>query len=161
MNHYTATDLHKLSVSATDARKRIRLLAVSHFLDGKNRAEIARMLKVSRRSVNDWVTNYLKSGLAGLEAKKSPGRASYLNKEQKAQLSRYITQCSQSEQGGRLIAKDIRQYIADNFDQHYHLCAIYKLLETLNFSWITSRSRHPKQSEQTQEAFKKTGTRSD
>jgi transposase len=156
LNHYTAAELHKLSVSTTDARKRIRLLALSHFLDGKNRAEISRMLKVSRRSVNDWVANYLKDGLSGLEAKKSPGRASYLDHAQKAKLSHYITQCSQSEKGGRLIAKDIQQYILKEFGKKYHLCAIYKLLETLNFSWITSRSRHPKQSQEIQDAFKKT-----
>ncbi|WP_424416711.1 helix-turn-helix domain-containing protein [Oceanisphaera sp.] len=37
---------------------RLRLLAVSHFVDGKNRTQIAAFLKVSRNSVNNWVKSY-------------------------------------------------------------------------------------------------------
>ncbi|WP_435277206.1 helix-turn-helix domain-containing protein [Psychrobium sp. nBUS_13] len=32
---------------------------------------------------------------------------------------------------------------------------MYRLLHQLGFSWITSRSRHPKQSDEVQETFKK------
>ena len=35
-----------------NGRLRIRLLAVSHFIDGKNRTEIAKFLKISSTSVN-------------------------------------------------------------------------------------------------------------
>jgi DNA-binding transcriptional regulator LsrR (DeoR family) len=45
--------ISQLAHSEKDARKRIRLLAISHFIDGKNRTDIAKILKVSRRSVND------------------------------------------------------------------------------------------------------------
>ena len=36
----------------------------------------------------------------------------------------------------------------------YELSNVYRLLRELGFSWITSRSRHPKQDGQVQEAFK-------
>jgi putative transposase len=43
-------DFQKLIQSTSNARMRIRLLAVSHFSDGKSRTEIAKFLKVSRVS---------------------------------------------------------------------------------------------------------------
>ncbi|MFT6992944.1 MAG: DNA-binding NarL/FixJ family response regulator [Paraglaciecola sp.] len=54
----TSQHLLALSRAESNARKRIRLLAIFHFLEGKNRTEIALSLKVSRRSVNTWVSNY-------------------------------------------------------------------------------------------------------
>ena len=48
-------NLAELINAETNARQRLKLLAVSHFLEGKNRTEIADFLKVSRRSVNIWI----------------------------------------------------------------------------------------------------------
>ena len=152
------TSQHLLSLSRAEpnARKRLRLLAVSHFVDGKNRTEIAHMLKVSRRSVNCWVTAYLSLGVLGLEAKKAKGRDYYLSQKQRLQLSDYIKSQSLNTKGGRLTGQNIRTYISENYQVDYHPNAIYKLLHGLGFSWITSRSRHPKQSQEAQDEFKKT-----
>jgi transposase len=148
-------DLLKRSKAESNKRKAIRLLALSHFYDGKNRAEIARYLKVSRRSVNDWVSAYLEHGVTGLESKKPPGRSSYLTSIEKEKLSQYIVECSSSTGGGRLTGECIRQYIKREFGVTYHLNSVYKLLKTLGFTWQTSRSRHPKQCLETQNEFKK------
>lgn len=64
---------------------------------------------------------------------------------------------SESGQRSRLTGADITDYIKKTFDIEYHPGSVYKLLHRLGFSWITSRSRHPKQSQQKQEDFKKTG----
>lgn len=152
----TSQHLLALSRAETNARKRLRLLAISHFLEGKNRTQIALNLKVSRRSVNTWVSNYLSNGVAGLEAKKAPGRACPLSIEQRVLLFNYIDKQSRSNKGGRLTGEVIRLYIADEFQINYHPNAIYKLLHLLGFSWITSRSKHPKQSQEAQDEFKKT-----
>ncbi|WP_404936157.1 helix-turn-helix domain-containing protein, partial [Pseudoalteromonas sp. SR41-6] len=53
------------------------------------------------------------------------------------------------------MGEDIAQYIYDQFNIRYHTDHIYKLLKKRGFSWITSRSKHPKQSKESQEAFKK------
>lgn len=155
MNNLAAPELTVLSRAETDPRKRIRLLAVAHFLDGHSRYEIARMLKVARRSVNTWISAYLCTGIDGLEAKKAKGRTSYLSEKQKQQLVKYIEKQSQSETGGRLTGEDIHRYILESFNVQYHPNSIYLLLKQLNISWITSRSRHPKQSQAMQDAFKK------
>ena len=38
-------DFPKLIRATSDARMRLRLLAISHFVDGKNRTQIAKFLK--------------------------------------------------------------------------------------------------------------------
>ena len=81
-----AHNLAKLISSTNNARMRLRLLAVSHFLDGKSRTQIALFLKVSRTSVNKWIHAYLHNGVDGLKEKKHPGRPKSLNNTQLAQL---------------------------------------------------------------------------
>ena len=41
---------------------RMRLLAVANLKVGKNQADVARTLNVSKKMVNDWVANYFKGG---------------------------------------------------------------------------------------------------
>jgi transposase len=79
-----------LSKQENNANKKIRLLAVATFLQIKNRSEVARRLNVSRRSVNDWVSNYLNQGLAGLEDKPRLGKKSRLTPKQKEQVCQFI-----------------------------------------------------------------------
>ena len=107
-------DFLALAKAETNARKRMRFLALAHFQEGHSRTDIARFLKVSRTSVNKWVSNFL-----------------------------------------RLQGTDIQTYIEREFCVAYELSNVYRLLRELGFSWITSRSRHPKQDGQVQEAFKK------
>ncbi|MCP4991595.1 MAG: winged helix-turn-helix domain-containing protein, partial [Colwellia sp.] len=57
--------------------------------------------------------------------------------------------------GGRLNGHDFANYIDDKFDVRYTVQNVYLLLHQLNFSWITSRSKPPKQSEEKQKDFKK------
>ena len=52
-------DFPSLIHSISNARLRMRYLAVSHFVDGKSRTKIAKYLKVSRVSVNKWVKEYV------------------------------------------------------------------------------------------------------
>ncbi|QFU24040.1 IS630 family transposase [Shewanella sp. YLB-09] len=155
LKNYTAEEILALSRAEKDPRKRIRLLAVSLFLEGHNRTEVTKRLKVARASVNAWVSKYLTYGLKGLDAKRNKGRDSYLTTKQKQQLIEYIEAQSMRTSGGRLTGDAILKYIQLQFNVDYHPNAIYKLLDTLNFSWITSRSMHPKQSAEAQMAFKK------
>ncbi|MEZ8107327.1 winged helix-turn-helix domain-containing protein [Vibrio cortegadensis] len=60
-----------------------------------------------------------------------------------------------NESSGRLQARDIGLYIESHFDTSYKKSALYQLLHDIGLSWITTRSKHPKQSVEAQEAFKK------
>lgn len=154
-------DFPKLIRATSDARMRLRLLAISHFIDGKNRTQIAKFLKVSRGSVNNWVKSYLDFGIEGLVEKQHTGRPSQLTEEQLSQLKRYIASNAIKPAGGRLQGADIIEYIQEEFDQLYSLSGVYKILRKLDLVWITTRSKHPKQSLKAQDAFKKIPQRND
>jgi transposase len=109
------TDFVQLARREPSARKRIRLLALAHFKEGKNRAAIARILKVSRASVNKWVADFLRNGLEGLKDSFSPGRPPSLSQSQLQQLVDFVETRSFSEQGGRLTGANINLYIHTEF----------------------------------------------
>ncbi|WP_418357942.1 IS630 family transposase [Shewanella basaltis] len=155
MKQHTSFELIRLSKQTADARMRLRLLAVAHFLDGANRTQVAAMTKISRRIVNQWISNYLSQGLSGLESKKSSGRPPRLTDEQAKQLTLMLTEAAKSETGGRLTGQDIQGYILSEFGISFHLNHVYKILRKLGFSWLYSRSKHPKQNVEVMEAFKK------
>ena len=72
----------KLSKQTKDPRKKVRMLALAHFFEGKSRYQIAEYLKVSRTSVNKWVKDYLDHGLEGLEELPRSGRPCKLDDTQ-------------------------------------------------------------------------------
>ncbi len=148
-------DLQSLINSTSNARLRLRYLAISHFQEGRSRTEIAKYLKVSRGSVNKWVKAYLDNGLEVLKEKPHTGRPYRLTLEQRQQLKDYVLDNAVKPKGGRLQGKDIALYIEKTFGVTYQKSALYQLLHNIGLSWITTRSKHPKQSEEAQEAFKK------
>ncbi len=149
-------DFSTLAKKETNARMRLRLLALAHFKEGKSRYQIADYIRVSRSSVNRWVSDFLAHGLDGLVEPPRSGRPNKLNQTQLTQLSVYIEKQAIKPAGGRLQAADVHHYIKEQFDVDYKQANVYRLMHQLGFSWITSRSKHPKQSEEAQEDFKKT-----
>lgn len=133
----------------------MRYHALLHFTEDHSRTSIASILKVSRTSVNRWITADLTQGLSGLDDTPNPGRPATLYIAQQAKLKAFIQHQSLSEQGGRLMAKEVGLFIQSEFGVPFKQANIYRLLHQLGFSWMTTHSRHPKQFEATQEAFKK------
>ena len=155
MSPFDRIDFKSLIAKETNGRMRVRLMALSHIKEGANNSQTARNLHISRRIVNDWVKRFYAQGLEGLKEKPRSGRPSRLNEAQLAQLSEYIRNNSIKESGGRLNAQALVNYISQEFKLNYGISNVYRLLHQLGFSWITSRSRHPKQSIEIQENFKK------
>jgi len=139
----------------TNGRMRVRLLALSHIKDGASHTKAAEYLKVSRRIVNDWVRKFNAEGLEGLKEKSRTGRPCALSDDQLKELKSYVLARSIKETGGRITAQSLVDYIQEKFQVEYGIHNIYRLLHQLNFSWITSRSKHPKKCEEVQEGFKK------
>ncbi len=161
MHQLETTDFKSLARHEKNAQKRVRLLALAHFKDGMNRTEISKAIKVSRTSVNKWVADFLSQGLDGLSATPQSGRPPLLSTEQLQQVADLIDQRANSEHGGRLKGADINEFIEQQFGVVYEPSHIYRLLKKMGFSWITSRSKHPKQSLEAQESFKKLPTVND
>ena len=155
MKNLKSSDFLKLARQHKSSQMKMRLLALAHFPDGQSRTTIAKFLKVSRTSVNKWISAYLNAGIEALNEKPRPGRPHFLTDTQQTELCQFIEERSHSTAGGRLTGYDIQSYISDNFAIEYHSDYVYILLRKLGFSWKTSRSRHPKQSLDAQEDFKK------
>ena len=155
MTAFEPLDLKKTIANENNGRMRIRLIAMSHINDGLSRTQTAKYLKVSRRSVNKWRISFLSHGIDGLKEKPRSGRPSKLSDAQVEQLKKHVEAESIKPEGGRLMGKDLIDYIKTEFSIDFKLSNIYRLLHQYGFSWITSRSKHPKQSDVIQEKFKK------
>lgn len=138
-----------------NASLKLRYMAIRKFNEGNSRVKISKTLNVSRRLVNEWVAMYLEGGFDALALKKATGAPSKLTTCQKQQLKEYVIDNAIKKKGGRLMGPDIQKYIQNTFNVKYQIRNIYRLMKELNLSWITSRSMHPKQSQEVQEEFKK------
>ncbi|EIZ1007527.1 helix-turn-helix domain-containing protein [Vibrio vulnificus] len=73
MDSLNSIDFKKLASQQKSIQMKMRLLALAHFKDGHSRTQIAKFLKVSRASVNQWVQTFLEEGLEGLQEKPRTG----------------------------------------------------------------------------------------
>ncbi|WP_299804691.1 helix-turn-helix domain-containing protein [uncultured Shewanella sp.] len=121
--------LAKLIRKEKNARMKLKLLAVLHFQDGKSRYQIADFLKVSRTSVNRWISLYLSSGLEGLKDKPHRGRPSTLNQDQLVQLKNYIKNKRHHGEKVKLTGGDVQLYIEKQFGVKYEISSVYKLID--------------------------------
>ncbi|WP_076411307.1 helix-turn-helix domain-containing protein [Shewanella sp. UCD-KL12] len=129
-----APDFMKLIRQEKNARMRLKLLALLHFHEGKSRYQISDYLKVSRTSVNKWVSSYLSQGLEGLKDKKHSGRPAALTEEQLKQLSIFIKHRTSSCDKDKLHGSEIQNYILDNFGVSYEISNIYRIIERLGYA---------------------------
>jgi transposase len=148
-------DFKSLAKRTKDHRLKLRLLTLSHFKNNKSRYQIAEYLQVSRTSVNKWISLFLNGGLDALQSKKSPGRPCRYTEEQQSQIYDYVMNYQNNAKGGRLTAEMLHRYIEQEMKLTYHPNTTYKILKKLGFSWITSRSKHPKYDEEKVKEFKK------
>ena len=110
----------------------------------------------SVNTIKDWVHLFCEGGLeALLSIRSGRGRKSKLSQDQDSELKQLLSQKHESLNGGRLRGYDIRNIIEEEFGVKYALRGVYHLLHRLKYSWITSRSIHPKADPQAQEDFKK------
>ncbi|WP_163922640.1 helix-turn-helix domain-containing protein [Photobacterium sp. Alg240-V54] len=100
MDSLDNTDFKKLARQQKTTQMKMRLLALEHFKKGKSRTQIAKYLKVSRTSVNKWVSVFLEEDLEGLQEKPRSGRPTFLTPKQREQLSNYIKLKAQDSSGG-------------------------------------------------------------
>lgn len=139
-------NITELSIPYTNnASLKLRYLAVQKFHEGHSRASIAKMLNVSRRLVNEWVTKYLSGGFDALALKLATGQPSRLSNDQKTQLKEHVVDHAVKAQGGRLTGKNIQKYVQETFGVNYCVSNIYRLMKELDLVWITSPSKHPGQ----------------
>ncbi len=67
-------NISEISIPYTNnASLKLRYLAVQKFHEGHSRTAIAKIINVSRRLVNEWISKYLSGGFDALALKKATG----------------------------------------------------------------------------------------
>jgi transposase len=159
------SDLSKLRQWVRDEanakqRDRIRsVLIAAEGMDGRElrRDEIAWAVGRSRQFVDEWVKRYRTGGLEALRPRKQTGRPSLLTAREKEQLKEALDAGPQEGVDPRAVffGQDVRELIRRRFNKLYSPSGVYNLLETLGYSWLCPRPRHPKGDPAAQDAFKK------
>ena len=158
---YSAAELRRLAATTKNANQSRRLLSIAAALDGMNRTEAARIGGMDRQTLRDWVHRFNERGPEGLKDTWSKGNPPRLSPEQQADLAQVVETGPDRAVHGvvRWRRVDLQRLIAARFGVAYHERTIGKILNSLGFSHISARPRHPAQDGQTVAAFKKTSRR--
>ena len=152
---HTAVDLRRCAAGSVDASVARRLLALAMVLDGRKRADAARLAGMDRQTLCDWVHRYNADGLAGLGDRHGGGAPSRLSPEQEAEVAGWIRTGPDVEVDGvvRWRCVDIQARIAREWGVALHERSIGKLLHRLRFARVSTRPRHPKADAAAQVSF--------
>jgi transposase len=142
---------------AETARAAARMYAIANALEGKNRAEAARLAGMDRQALRDAVVRYNAEGLDGLSDRDRPGRPRHLSKQQEIRLTKLILRGPDPEKDGisAYTLEDLARIAKKRFGATYHPTSMSRVLRRLGFSRQKARPSHPKKNPASQEAFKK------
>lgn len=140
----------------SNARLKIKYLALSYLKEGKPLMEVSNLIYVGYSTIATWVFKLQTNGLTGLQNKARSGRTKKLSKDNLPAFKKDVLELQEQRIGGRVIAKDIQKHLAEKYGCDCCLATVYNLLAEVNLVWITGRSSHPKRDEAAQSEFKKT-----
>ena len=149
-------DFVALSKQSRDAKEKQRLLILANLQDGKKQADIADMLKISLPTVKRTLRRFKDSGVDDLRDRSRSGAPTKLPPSEYIAFKKHILKFQDELPGGCLTGYDVLNVLEEQWGVKCSLSTAYNLMHALNLSWISCRSRHPKQDEKVQEAFKKT-----
>ncbi|WP_340124250.1 helix-turn-helix domain-containing protein [Methylobacter svalbardensis] len=149
-------DFHALSRKEKHSRTRIRWLGMAHLQEGREYHEVAKFLYVSEETVQKWVKRFKAFGLEGLKESPRSGAKRKLEGSQEFDFKKAVIDLQENRSGGRITGHDIQILLEEQFQVKCCLNSAYNLLSRLDLVWITVRSKHPQQSQEKQDAFKKT-----
>src|SRR5215212_10059648 len=86
----TPEALRRRARQEANRRAALRMLAIAGALEGRSRAEAARLAGMERQALRDAVVRYNAEGLAGLHDRPRPGRPARLDGRQKAALKQVV-----------------------------------------------------------------------
>lgn len=140
-------------------RNRIRLLAMYHIQLGKSFKEISAIVSAHWKTVQSWLRRFRNSGFEGLFESQRSGAPRKLNTVQESALCDKINILSGSKTGGYITGKELHKMLLEEYGAKCALRTVYNTIHRIGFSWITSRSMHPKSNQETQNTYKKTSLR--
>jgi transposase len=140
-------------------RNRIRLLAMHHLQLGKSLQVVSGIVKSHWKTVQSWLRRFRDTGFEGLFESKRSGAPRKLNIVQESALCDKINILSESKTGGYITGKELHKMLREEHGAKCALRTVYNTIHRIGFSWITSRSMHPKSNQEAQNTYKKTSPR--
>lgn len=156
--NFAQYDFIGMARKESNSKNRVRLLAMASIQDGKTLERISEVLKVHWKTIQSWLRNFRNFGLEGLYVKTTKARQSKLTKDIADWVVNFITFLNNCDTGGHITGKQLQKILYEQFALRCCLKSVYNLLHKLKFSWISSRSKHPKSDEEAQEQYKKFST---
>jgi transposase len=152
-----AAELRQLARRERDRAAAARMQAIAGALEGMTRAEAARLAGMERQALRDAVVRYNAEGLAGLYSRRSPGRRSGLDAEQRARLRQVVLDGPEVEATGlsAWTLSDLCQEVERRWGVAYHPSHMGKLMRRLGLSRQKARPSHPKADPAAREALAK------
>ena len=149
-------DFIKMIKHELHGRNRIRLLAMHHLQLGKSLKTVSAIVKSHWKTVQSWLKRFRNHGFEGLFESQRSGAPRKLDTLQESALSDKINTLSKSKTGGYITGKELHNMLIKEYGAKCALRTVYNAMHRLGFSWITSRSMHPKSNQETQNTYKKT-----
>ncbi len=151
--------LRRLARRERNPRTATRMLAIAGALEGMSRAEAARLAGMERQALRDAVVRYNAEGLAGLYSRRSPGRRSRLDEEQRATLRQLVLDGPDVETMGlsAWTLAELCREVEQRWGVSYHPSHMGKLVSRLGLSRQKARPSHPKADAAAREAFARGG----
>ena len=156
-----ATELRTLARRDTRPRAAARLYAIAHVLDGKSRAEAARLCGMDRQALRDAVVRYNAEGVDGLADRSPPGREPRLTAGEQAALAALILRGPDTERSGisSWTLADLCREAQARWNKSFHPASMSRVVRRLGFSRQKARQVHPQSDPAAQAAFAKKGCR--
>lgn len=132
----------------------IRLLALWKLQAGMTETAVCELIGKTHKTVREWRRQYEKNGINGLLSI-APGRGRKIKANLFENLAEDMVALQKEQKGGRIRCLDIVDLVLTKYGVKYSPSGMYSLLGRIGFSWITSRSKHPKSDPQAMEDFKK------
>lgn len=139
-------------------RTRTRLLALHHIQLGKSLKAVSELVQYHWATIQRWLKLFKEHGFEGVSESHRSGAPRKLTVLQEECLASKIKELSEDKVNGYTTGKELHRMLVEQYNAQCSLRTIYNSLHRLGFSWITSRSMHPKSSIETQDAYKKTFT---
>ncbi|WP_375359010.1 helix-turn-helix domain-containing protein [Candidatus Tisiphia endosymbiont of Neophilaenus lineatus] len=149
-------DFIKMMKHEPHGRNRIRLLAMYHLQLGKSFKAISEIVKSHWKTVQSSLRRFRNHGFEGLFESQRSGAPRKINSIQESAIFDKINTLSESKTGGYITGKELHIMLVEEYGAKCAVKTVYNTMHRLGFSWITSRSMHPKSNQETQNRYKKT-----
>ncbi len=153
----SAGELRALARREKDPRAASRMYAIAHALEGKSRAEAARLSGMERQALRDAVVRYNTEGLAGLHDRPKGHRRPVLDQDDEAALTQLVLAGPNLARHGRTewTLPALAEEIAHLWGKRLHPASLSRVLRRLGLSKQKTRPQHPQANAEAQEAFKR------